>query len=119
MQIASFLALHLVAAEVVVAEVFEPLAELVAGDAVGDVGGELGVLQDLVIDEDGTIDPESKGEGVGGARVNADDLASAVEPDNGVERILAEFGDNDFVDLGVEADQYVLNEVVGHGTRRG
>src|SRR5579871_902677 len=46
---------HLVLAHIVLAQVLQPFAQLVAGGAIVQVAGDLAVLQHLVIDEDGAI----------------------------------------------------------------
>ena len=111
--------LHLVAAHLVVVEVFEPAAHLVGGDGLGSASGLLGVLEDFAVDVDGAVPAEGQGDGVGGAGVEGHGFAGVVEPDDGVEGVVAELGDNDFVNLRVEASGHVLQEVVGHGARRG
>jgi hypothetical protein len=46
---------HLVAAQILVVQPFQPLAQLFAGDAIGDVGSELGIFENLIFDENGAI----------------------------------------------------------------
>jgi len=52
--------LHFVAAHVFIVQAFQPLAQFFRRYAVGDVGGQLGRLEDFVLDEDGTIDAQSE-----------------------------------------------------------
>src|SRR5215472_10233679 len=44
---------HLVAPQVLVIQSLEPFPQLFTGDAVGDVGGQLGILQDFIFHKDG------------------------------------------------------------------
>ncbi len=87
--------------------------------ALGSAGGLLGVLEDLAVDVDGAVPAQGQGDGVGGAGVEGHGLAGVVHPDDGVEGVVAELGDDDLVDLRVEAAGDVLQEVVGHGARGG
>src|SRR5579872_6915758 len=47
------LRLHLVTAEVLIGEAFEPFAQFFAGGFLADGGGDFGTLEDRLLDEDG------------------------------------------------------------------
>jgi hypothetical protein len=49
--------LHLVSAQVLVVQTFQPLAQVFAGDAIGSIGCKLRAFENLVVDKDGTVDP--------------------------------------------------------------
>jgi len=108
-------ALHLVAAHLVVVKVFEPAAHLVGGNALCAGGGLPGVFENFAVDIDGAVPAQGQSDGVGGTGVEGNGLAVVVHPDNGIEGVVAELGDNDLADLGIEAAGEVLQEVVGHG----
>jgi hypothetical protein len=107
--------LHLVAAHLVVVQVFEPATHLVGGYALRAGRGLLGVFEDFAVDVDGTVPAQGQGDGVGGAGVEGDGLALVVHPDDGVEGVVAELGDDDLADLGIEAAGEILQQVVSHG----
>src|SRR5262249_30065858 len=50
---------------------------------------------------------------------DADHLPRALQPDHGIERVIAQFRDHDFVHLRIKARKDILNKVVSHRTRRG
>ena len=52
--------LHLVPAQIFVVQSFQILAQFLAGDPVRDIGRLLGIFQDIVFDENGTIHAESQ-----------------------------------------------------------
>src|ERR1039457_3081423 len=112
-------ALHLIAAQVLVIETLEPFAEFVAVDVVGEIAGLPRVLQDFVSYKDGAIHAQGERQRVGGTGIDADDVAVPFHPDDGVESIIAQFGDYYLMDGGVETDQDILDEIVGHGARSG
>src|SRR5229473_3473115 len=110
--------LHLVFAEVVVAEAFEKFAQFVAGRALGKIAGLLRGLQHLIFDKDGTVHTQCKRERVGGAGINAHHPPFFFQPNDGEESVVFEFGYDHFMNEGVEAGQDVLDEVVRHGAWR-
>src|SRR4029077_20889489 len=79
--------LHLVAAQILIVQAFEPFTQLFAGNAIRSIGGQLGVLQDIVLNKDRTIDAQGKRESVRGPGIDADDASLPLDPDYGVERI--------------------------------
>jgi hypothetical protein len=111
--------LHLVAAHLVVVQVFEPLAKLVGVDVLGAVGSDLGVGEDVAVDVDRAVPAKGQGDGVGGAGVEGDGFACLLHPDDRVEGVAFEFGDDDLLDDGVEASRDIAQEVVRHGAWRG
>ena len=78
-----------------------------------------GVFEDVAVDVDGAVPAQGQRDGVGGAGVEGYGFAGVVHPDDGVEGVVAELGDDDFGDLRVEAAGEILQQVVGHGARRG
>src|SRR5664279_5443873 len=64
--------LHLIASEVVFAEVLEVLAELVGRHLVGGSASQLAVLQDFVFHVDRAIHTQGEGQGVGRTRIDTD-----------------------------------------------
>src|SRR5262249_41857101 len=106
--------LHFVTTEVLVAEVFEPLAQLVAGTLVRDGGRHFGAFQYLIINIDGAIKTQRQSERIAGARIHRHRMAVALHPDERVERIVSQVGDNHLLDVDVEAGQNVFQEIVRH-----
>ena len=80
---------------------------LVELDAVG--------VEQALRGEDGGIGADGEGDGVGRPRVHVYLLAAGVEPQYGVERVVAEFGDEHAVDACLELVDDVGQKVVGHG----
>ena len=74
---------------------------------------------DAFIDQGAGEGQQGQGQGIAGAGIHADQIALPVQPDHGVKRVFPQFRDHHFVYLRVEPDQHVLDQIVGHGTRRG
>src|SRR5712692_4448357 len=111
--------LHLVSSQVLVIQPFKPLAQFLAADAVGNICGQLGVLQDVIFDEDRAIHSQSQCQRVRGPRIDADNAPLPLQPDYGVKSVLPQLGHDYFVNLRVQSSQDVLNQVVSHGPGRG
>ena len=80
--------LHLVLAKVIVAQVFQPLAEFLAiHGGHGIAGGLLRVLQHLVLNENRAIHAQRQRQRVRRTRVNADHVAFFFQPDDSVESL--------------------------------
>ncbi len=112
-------ALHLVAAEVFVAQVFQHAPEFLAGAAFfGDRGRELRGLQHGIIHEDRAIEPQRQSERVARPRIDGDQFPVALNPDHREERVVLEFVHDHFLNSRIEADQQCLDEIVRHRARR-
>ena len=109
-----FNASHLVPSQILVVQAFEPLAQLFIVDLIRHVGGELRGFQHRVVDEDWTIEAQRQGQRIAGTRIDADQLAIALEPDEGVERVLLQLVDDDLLDPCVQANEQALDQIVRH-----
>src|SRR5579863_10604678 len=67
--------LHLIAAEIFVVQIFQPLAQIFAGAFFGDGGGHAGMLQYLIFNENRAIQTQSERERVAGPRIHGHGLA--------------------------------------------
>ena len=64
--------LHLVAAEIVLAQVLQLLTQFFGGHAIADGRGQLAGLQDFLLDKDGAIHAQGEGQRVGRPGIDAD-----------------------------------------------
>src|ERR1022692_782068 len=110
--------LHFITAEVLVVEAFQPAPQFVVIHLVGNRSGQFRRFEHGLLHVDGAIQAERQGERVAGARIHADQLAVAVQPDHRVEGIVLELGDHHLAHARAETQQQGLDEVVGHGPRR-
>ena len=109
---------HLISAEILVVQAFEPAALFLVTDFVGGGIGPLGTLQHGLIDVDGAIQAQRQRQGIAWPGVYANQIAILIEPDHGVEGIVLQFADHYFADAGSQTQQQRLDQIVRHGPWR-
>jgi len=89
--------------------------KLFARTAVRQISRKLRRLEYDILDKDRTIHTERQGQRIRRPRIDADHLASTLQPDNRIKRILAQLCHHHLVYLGFKAGQYILDQIVRHG----
>ena len=103
--------LHLVAAEILVVEVFQPFAQLFVIANLGHRRHALRRFQHGVLNEDWAIEAQSDRQRVAGTGIDRNHLPRALQPDDRVKRVVFQIADDHFFHAGFEAEEKIANQI--------